>query len=113
MFSPESSSVIGGINAYLFMFTPAAPTAASVSISGQVRTETGRGIGKVRVSLLNAAGENRRVLTNPFGYYRFDGVNVGEIYILSVRAKRYQFNNPTRILSVTDEIAGEDFIGSP
>ena len=113
VFSPESSATIGGINAYQFLFAPAAPTAASVSISGQVRTEKGRGIGNVRVSLLNAAGEKRSVLTNPFGYYLFDGVNVGQTYILNVRAKRYQFNDPTRVLFVTDEIAGEDFIGSP
>ncbi|MGI8786354.1 MAG: LamG domain-containing protein [Pyrinomonadaceae bacterium] len=90
-----------------------APTAASVSIGGRVLTAIGRGIRNVRVSLTDASGETRYAMTNPFGYYRFEDVESGATYILSVSAKRYRFENPTRILSVNEEIENLDFTASP
>jgi hypothetical protein len=55
----------------------------------------------------------RRALTNPFGYYRFDGVEVGATYILTVEAKQHQFENPTRAVSVIDELTDVDFVALP
>ena len=76
-------------------------TAASVSVSGRLQTQAGYGVGKAVVLLVAPNGETRQALTNPFGFYRFDDVSVGDIYILSVRHKVYQFN-PQAILVSED-----------
>ncbi len=54
-------------------------------------------------------GVTRTVLTNPFGNYRFDEVQTGEIYILGVSAKGCTFNPSTRVLNVAEEIMNIDF----
>lgn len=93
------------------------PTAAMVAISGRVLTAETRGISKARVTLTNANGVVRSILTNPFGNFRFDDVEAGQTYIISVKSKRYQFANETQVVFVSDEITGLDFnalpIGSP
>lgn len=93
------------------------PTAAMVALSGRVLTAKTRGISKARVTLTDANGEARSILTNPFGNFRFDDVEAGQTYIISVKSKRYQFANETQVVFVSDEITGLDFnalpIGSP
>jgi hypothetical protein len=86
------------------------PTAALVSIGGRVLTADGRGIKNVIVTLTNPSGGSRSVLTGSFGYYRFSDAQVGEIYVLTVQAKKYLFSNPSQVVSVQEEIIGLDFI---
>ena len=90
-----------------------APSAASVSVGGQVLTADGRGISKARISLGDSNGNVRTALTNAFGYYRFDEVTAGETYIATVQSKRYQFSNPTQVVTVLDELSNVDFTASP
>lgn len=87
-----------------------APTAASVTVGGRVLSDVGRGIYKARVTLTDMEGGSRTALTNPFGYYRFDGVPAGQSYVVSVRHKAYQFANPSRIIFVADDLTDVDFI---
>ncbi len=86
-----------------------APTAASVSVSGRVRTANGRGLRGAVVSLTDSNGLTRRAISSSFGYYRFDDVEVGRTYIVSVRSKRFIFADPTRILNLQDEVTDFDF----
>ncbi len=88
------------------------PTAADVSVEGQILTADGRGIRNVRVTLLMADGTVRSTLTSSFGYYRFEGIPAGQSVILSVSAKRFRFANPVRVLNVADSIANVDFVAS-
>jgi len=101
-----SYSLRGGF----WAFQPLAPTAATVSISGRVLTAGGQGIRNVQVKLTGANGAIRFASTGTFGYFRFTEIEVGEIYILEVASKKYVFPDPTRILSVQDEITNADFI---
>jgi len=94
-------------------FTAFAPTAASVLVGGRVLTAEGEGISKARISIADASGNIRAAVTNPFGYYRFDDVEVGGFYLISVEAKQYQFENPTRTVSVVDELTDVDFTAMP
>ncbi len=71
------------------------------------------GISKVRVSLTYPDGTIRTPITNAFGYYRFDDVMAGDTYILSVRSKGYQFNNPDQVVAVSDELNDIDFTAMP
>lgn len=87
------------------------PTAAAVNISGRVVSgQTGRGIFKARVMLVDAFGQVRYATTNPFGYYRFTNVEAGETYTLNVGAKNYMFKPSTRILQVNEELTDINFI---
>lgn len=87
-----------------------APTATSVSISGRITTFGGQGIQNVRVVLTSLNGETKFSTTSSFGYYRFDDVTVGETYILTVISKRFAFDNPTQIVTVSEELNNLDFV---
>ena len=92
---------------------PLSPTAAVVSVSGRVMTAAGRGLRNAVVVLTDSNGVSRRALSSSFGYYRFDNVQAGETYIVSISSKRFRFATPTIVLAVLDEIAGLDFIADP
>lgn len=87
------------------------PTAANSSVSGKVIASDGRGIRNARISITLPNGEIRTVLSSSFGYYRFDDLEVGNTYVLSIASKRFTFVNPTRIITLDDELTDEDFIG--
>jgi hypothetical protein len=91
-------------------FQSLAPTAALVTVSGRVLTTSGQGIRNVTVMLTDASGAIRFATTGTFGYFRFTEVEVGQIYILEAASKKFTFAEPTRVLSVQDEIADADFI---
>ena len=102
LFVPDSS------NNRVLRFGPA-PTAAGVSVSGRVQTSDGRGLRNAAVVLTDATGISRTVTTGAFGNYQFDDVQSGENYVIGVVSKRYRF--ASRVLSVTDQLNGVDFIG--
>jgi hypothetical protein len=56
-------------------------------------------------------GNTVYALTNGFGYYRFLGVESGHDYVVQVRSKQYTF--APRLVSVSDNIAGLDFVADP
>ena len=87
-----------------------APTAALVSVSGRVTTANGFGIANVRVSMTNQTGETQTAVSNSFGNFRFLEVRAGEIYVLTVHSRRYQFSVPSQVLSVTDNVNDLVFI---
>ncbi len=94
-------------------FQTLAPTAAVVSVSGRVLTADGQGIKNVAVKLTGANGAIRFAATGTFGYFRFTEVEAGEIYLLEVASKKFTFSDPTRVLSVQDEISNLDFMAEP
>lgn len=87
-------------------------TAAQASINGRVTSLEGRGITGAKVILTDSAGNSRSVVTNSFGMYSFDEVAVGETYVVTVAHKRYQFQNPTQVLSVSESISGLNFVST-
>lgn len=89
------------------------PTAANVSIGGRVTTAAGIGIGNTIVTLTDQSGNARIVLTNAFGYYLFESVEAGQSYVVAARNKRFQFTNPTQIISVKSDVTDADFVSSP
>jgi Carboxypeptidase regulatory-like domain len=85
----------------------AAPTAASVSISGRVVSGKNP-VSKATVTLIDGAGVTRTALTNAFGYYKFDDVAVGQTIILGTSAKGFQF--AARALTVYEAVEDLNFI---
>jgi hypothetical protein len=95
-------------------WTPAlfSPTAAQVSISGRVLTAEGQGIRGVRI-VLTGGSVVRFAQTTTFGYYHFDSVQSGQVYVLEAGSKKFTFANSTLVLNAQDEITGADFIADP
>ena len=91
-----------------------APTAAGVSVGGRVVSSEGYGIRNAQLVLTNlSTGEPRIALSSTFGYFRFDDVEVGHVYSLSVSTKRYTFEPDSRIFSLVDELTDVDFVAMP
>ena len=90
-----------------------APSAAMVAVSGRILTANGNGIRNVFVSLTDPGGTTRRTISSSFGYFRFDDVEAGQTYIISINSKRYVFTNPTQVISVSDEITDLVFTSEP
>lgn len=69
-----------------------APTGAETTVSGRIANVFGTGIPKAEVRLINmTTGAVMTARTNPFGYYMFDGVEVGDSYTITVSHKSYTF----------------------
>jgi len=90
-----------------------APTAADASISGRVLNNYGAAIQGAIVTVQDATGTPRTFYTNTLGYYRFDGLQVGQTYVVSVSSRRYRFATPTMVVNLSDNVTDLNFVGSP
>lgn len=107
----ELSVTVGSANSGNLNFgITTGPTAADVTIEGQIRTADGRGIRNIRLTLTLADGTTMNALTSSFGYYRFEGIPAGQAAVLSVRSKRFSFSNPVVLLDMGDNLTGIDFV---
>jgi hypothetical protein len=88
----------------------AAPTAATVSISGRVTTASGRGIRNVMITLTDANGNERTATSTAFGYYRFDDVAAGETVTLSAKARRFRFTQSSIVKTTNESVSNADFV---
>lgn len=87
-------------------------TASFFAVSGRVRNAQGRGITNAVVTL-DDNGSIRTVRTGRLGFYRFDGVQGGRTYLLSVTSRRFSFPNNPRMIVVNDNVGNEDFTANP
>ncbi|HQU85703.1 MAG TPA: choice-of-anchor Q domain-containing protein [Pyrinomonadaceae bacterium] len=86
-----------------------AVTSANVTIGGAARTAKGIGISNAVVTLVEANGNLRQTRTNSFGNYSFDNVATGSSVSITIISKRFNFENPTRIVNVSENIGNLDF----
>ena len=87
------------------------PSAALASISGRISTDGGTGIKNVILSIRDASnGVVMTTITGPFGYYSFDGLEVGQTYIISLTAKRFTFASSPMLITLDAEISGLDWV---
>ncbi len=91
-----------------------APTAADASVQGEVRTADGAPIMNALVTVTNAGtGESRSARSNASGAFSVNDLPVGNLYIVTVQHKRYSFDSDPVILTLTDNVSGLAFIGTP
>lgn len=88
-----------------------ATTAGGALLSGRVLDPNGRAINRATVRLADAQGNVHRALTNPFGYFSFFDISVGESYIISVKHKQFRFE--PRVVSLNEDLTGLDLVASP
>ena len=84
-----------GFNSQLQLNVIAAP---SVSLGGRILTAAGQGVSGGLVALTDTNRNVRYTAVSPFGYYRFDRINIWETYTLKVIHKRHTFNPQTFFL---------------
>lgn len=83
------------------------PSAALASIEGRVVTDAGMGISGAVISVTNATtGESSVSRTSPFGYFRSEELPVGDLYIITVQHKRYEFTNNTISFTLQEDVTG-------
>ncbi len=104
-----------GASPNLMLFTdPVAPTAGTASIEGSVISSSGRRLKGITVTLQNASSSIfKTAITNGFGYYRFEDLEVGDFYVMSVRNKRYNFENSPLAFTLNEDFAPVAFVGTP
>lgn len=108
--NPVAISNVGGDAVY--NFTGATPAAAtSRAIAGRVSTVNGRGVFGAIVSLVDQAGNVRYARSNPFGYFRFNDVSIGQFFLLDARAKSKRF--AAQIISIGDDFSEVSLIAQP
>lgn len=92
------------IGAYEFQST----TAAAVSITGKISNINGDGISKAKISLRMPSGEIKTAVSNGFGHFQFENIEVGETYIVTASSKRFSFN--PQVFTVFDDITDLNLI---
>lgn len=92
---------------------PLAPTSAQVALSGRVFSAYGRGILRVRVTITSATGESRTIFTDKSGYYRFEAVEAGQTYVISVKGMRFRFAQPSQVVFAGENLNDINFSALP
>jgi subtilisin family serine protease len=101
--SARSATLNVGGQIYAITQAPLVPTSATVSVGGRVTTPDGTSIPRATVTMTDGSGNVRQAITNPFGYYRFDDVETGELYIFDCFAKGYEFEAQAVVVLEEDE----------
>ncbi|HEV7646032.1 MAG TPA: Calx-beta domain-containing protein [Pyrinomonadaceae bacterium] len=108
--APEGVGAIAGGWGLEFV----APTAATAEISGRVLTADGRPIANVKVVLSGGGSPSAKVVyTGQLGYYYFSDLPVGQNYVVTVKSRRFNFADPTRLFTLVDNITDENFVAEP
>jgi len=87
----------------------AVEAARTVNISGRI-TARGRGAARARVTFSDDNGLTQTVMTNPFGYYRFANVPVGDNYTFEIKSKQYRF--APRTANITEQMSNFNFVAN-
>jgi hypothetical protein len=94
-------------------FTVFAPTAASVTVSGRVTNDQGRGIRNVTIILTDSNGNQRTAQPTSFGYYNFSNIEAGETVTITAKARRFKFLQSTIVRTTNQSVTDADFVSEP
>lgn len=111
-----TTSTGNGLDLHGGFWTPnaIAPTAAMVSVEGRIRVEGGGPIQRIALVLIDPVnGESRITRPNPFGYFRFDEVEVGRFYVVEAESAHYTFTPQTHSFQLVDTLSELDFVAAP
>jgi Carboxypeptidase regulatory-like domain len=88
-----------------------APTAASVSVGGQITDNFGRPIAGLTVSLQDpTSGDVLHAVTNAKGGYIFRNMPVGQSYVVTPEGRAYNFNPGSSFVNLLDEQTNINFV---
>ena len=104
----DNAGVESSITAIARVPVRAGTTAGNATVGGRVLNDQARGAAHTIVLMIDQMGNVRSAITNPFGYFRFAEVEVGETYVIYVRHKRFSYQPQT--VSLTDDLTDLDFV---
>ena len=108
---PASGGPLNGapfsVTSGFWTFTPLAPTAAQAVISGRVRSLDGNGINNAVLFLQTSLGDIYMTRSSSFGYYMFEGIEIGQTVFITVEHKQFAFE--PRSVMVIDSVSDLDF----
>ncbi len=103
-FAPLSNQIAGGWGLQFNV-----PTAADVTLSGRVMFGE-RGVRNAQITVTGGSLASPLVVqTGRNGEYTVSGLTAGETYVVTAAARRSTFPQPTRVVTLTDNLAGIDF----
>lgn len=100
-----------GLTSGFWNFTPLAPTAAHVSISGRVADPSGTGVANAVLYMHTQEGDLRVTRSSSFGYFQFADVAAGQVVLITVQARRYTY--APRTVMVADDVTDIEFVPEP
>ena len=78
------------------------PTAAGATISGRV-LYNGKGIPKAKLILTDTQGNAFEAATDRRGNFSFTDVPTGTTYVLTVKARGFNFDEPTKVILLSED----------
>lgn len=88
-----------------------APNSALVSVGGRIFDSSGQAVYRALVIITDTNGNSRTLLTNNFGFYKFEDVEVGATYTFTVKSKKYTF--APQVVTVTEQLDELNFTALP
>ena len=87
---------------------------AAVNVCGRVLTKAGQGVPKARLAITGGLLSTPvEVSSNPFGYFCFRDMYVGQSYSVSATSKRHLFDEAIQFFVLLDEINDMEFVALP
>lgn len=78
--------------------------AANASVSGRLVTPSGKAVANAQVMVINTTtGSIKTVTSSSFGYFKVEELPVGNLYVLQVVSREYQF--PIQNFTLNEDIA--------
>lgn len=108
--APAIPGAAGGDQSDIGSYESQTPTAAHGMISGRITDASGKPVGGAVVNLSGA--QNRKLITDANGNYRFDNVDTGGFYTVTPSRANYNFNPFNRSFSQTGNQTEAGFIGN-
>ncbi|MEQ1764466.1 MAG: choice-of-anchor Q domain-containing protein [Pyrinomonadaceae bacterium] len=87
-------------------------SAADATISGRVVTAQGRAISRATITVTDANGESKTVLSNTFGFFNVSELPTGQTYLVSVSARGYTFATPSYFVDLSDNVGDLNFVST-
>ena len=104
------SRIVGGRNPTVDIGAyEASYSQSSVTVRGRITTYSGRRIDRTRIKIDDGQGNVFYTQTNPFGYYRLNGLIAGTTYTMTVTHKFYLFTSP-QFFTADEDRSDLDFI---
>jgi Carboxypeptidase regulatory-like domain/Putative Ig domain len=90
--NPSSPNAANTATESFSIMIPAAPTASTATVRGRVVNESGRGLSRATISVLDTqTGVTVYARTNQLGYFTIADLPVGNFYIMQTQRKGYDF----------------------
>ncbi|NNE66084.1 MAG: carboxypeptidase regulatory-like domain-containing protein [Pyrinomonadaceae bacterium] len=91
-----------------------APTSAHLFLEGSVRDSNNSPIARARISISNLeTGSRFQTVSSQFGRYRFENLEPGAVYRITIDHGRYSFEPSEHVLRLDESLTGFQLIGEP